>query len=66
MSRELTWIGSFRFVDEITDAVAALNDGLDVTPLITHRYPIDHAAEAIAVAADRNTGSGKVLIQLNG
>lgn len=66
VSRELTWIGSYRFVDEITDAVAALGDGLDVTPLITHRYPIDHAAEAIAVAADRNTGSGKVLIQLNG
>lgn len=66
MTRELTWIGSYRFVDEITDAVAALDDGLDVTPLITHRYPIDDAADAIAVAADRNTGSGKVLIQLNG
>jgi L-idonate 5-dehydrogenase len=64
VTREITWIGSYRFVDEITDAVAAMANGLDVTPLITHRYPIDEAAEAIAVAADRNSGSGKVLLQL--
>ena len=35
VTREITWIGSYRFVDEITDAVAALRDGLDVSPLIT-------------------------------
>jgi L-idonate 5-dehydrogenase len=64
VTREITWIGSCRFVDEITDAVAAMDDGLDVTPLITHRYPINEAADAIAVAADRSSGSGKVLIQI--
>jgi L-idonate 5-dehydrogenase len=64
VTRQITWIGSYRFDDEITDAVAAMDNGLDVTPLITHRYPIDEAAEAIAVAADRSSGSGKVLIQL--
>jgi L-idonate 5-dehydrogenase len=66
VTREITWIGSYRFVDEITDAVAAMENGLDVTPLITHRYPIDEAAEAIAIAADRDSGSSKVLIQLGG
>lgn len=66
VTREISWIGSCRFVDEITDAVAAMENGLDVTPLITHRYPINEAAEAISVAADRNTGSGKVLLQLGG
>ena len=64
VTREITWVGSYRFVDEITDAVAAMENGLDVTPLITHRYPISEAAEAIAVAADHNTGSGKVLLHL--
>jgi L-idonate 5-dehydrogenase len=64
VTREITWIGSYRFVDEITDAVAAMENGLDTTPLITHRYPINEAAEAIAVAADRDSGSSKVLIQL--
>jgi L-idonate 5-dehydrogenase len=66
VTREISWIGSYRFVDEITDAVAAMDSGLDVTPLITHRYPINEAAQAITVAADRNSGSGKVLLQLGG
>ncbi|MBW8710761.1 MAG: alcohol dehydrogenase catalytic domain-containing protein [Mycobacterium sp.] len=64
VTREITWLGSYRFVDEITDAVAAMGNGLDVTPLITHCYPINEAAQAITVAADRNSGSGKVLLQL--
>jgi L-idonate 5-dehydrogenase len=65
VTREITWIGSYRFVDEITDAVAAMDNGLDITPLITHRYPINEAGQAIAVAADRNSGSSKVLLQLD-
>jgi L-idonate 5-dehydrogenase len=64
VTREISWIGSYRFVDEITDAVAAMENGLYVTPLITHRYPINEAAQAITVAADRNSGSGKVLLKL--
>jgi len=65
VTREITWIGSYRFVDEITDAVGAMHDGLDVSPLITHRYPIDRAGEAMDVAADRGSGSSKVLIRLS-
>ena len=66
VAREISWIGSYRFVDEITDAIAAMEHGLDVTPLITHRYPISEAAQAITIAADRNSSSGKVLLQLGG
>ena len=65
VTREITWVGSYRFVDEITDALAALRDGLDVTPLITHTFPLERAAEALAVAADRTTGSSKVMLQLS-
>lgn len=65
VTREITWIGSYRFDDEITDAVAALRDGLDVSPLITHTFGIDDAARAVATAADRTSGSGKVLIELS-
>ncbi|GAA4873454.1 L-idonate 5-dehydrogenase [Saccharopolyspora cebuensis] len=62
VTREITWLGSYRFVDEITDALAALRDGLDVDPLITHTFALDDAAEALAVAAD--PASGKVLLHL--
>ncbi|AXB41513.1 L-idonate 5-dehydrogenase [Amycolatopsis albispora] len=64
ITREITWVGSYRFVDEITDAVRALGEGLDVSPLITHTFDLDRAGEALAVAADRTSGSGKVLLRL--
>jgi L-idonate 5-dehydrogenase len=66
VTREITWVGSFRFVDEIDDALYAMRDGLDVSPIITHRFDLDRAAEALAVAADRGNGSSKVLLRLAG
>ncbi|MFI6932522.1 L-idonate 5-dehydrogenase [Streptomyces sp. NPDC050287] len=66
VTREITWIGSYRFVDEIDDALRALADGLDVTPLITHRFPLDRAEEALTVAADPGSGSSKVMLRLTG
>lgn len=65
VTREITWTGSYRFADEITDALTALAEGLDITPLITHTCPLTRAAEALAVAADRTTGSSKVLLRLS-
>lgn len=64
VTREITWIGSYRFVEEIDDALLALRDGLDVSPLITHRFPLERAAEALAVAADPASGSSKVMLRL--
>jgi L-idonate 5-dehydrogenase len=64
VTREITWVGAYRFVEEISDALAAMRDGLDVSPLITHRFGLDHAAEALAVAADRTSGSSKVMLRL--
>jgi L-idonate 5-dehydrogenase len=61
VSREITWTGSYRFVDEITEAVALLAGGLDVTPLIAGEYDLADAAAAIDAAA---TTAGKVLLRL--
>jgi L-idonate 5-dehydrogenase len=66
VTREITWIGAYRFVEEISDALAAIAAGLDVSPLITHRFDIDRAAEALAVAADRSSGSSNVMLRLGG
>jgi L-idonate 5-dehydrogenase len=65
VTREITWIGSYRFVDEITDAVAAMAAGLDVSPLITHVFDIDDALTAMRVAGDRSSGSSKVMLRLS-
>ena len=66
VTRELTWIGSYRFSEEVDDAILALADGLDVDPLMTHTFGIEDADEALQVAADRSSGSSKVMLRLGG
>ena len=64
VTREITWIGSYRFVDEISDALRAMAGGLDVSPVITHKFGIDQAVEAMKVSADPASGSSKVMLRL--
>ncbi|SDS96266.1 L-idonate 5-dehydrogenase [Pseudarthrobacter equi] len=66
VTREITWIGSYRFVDEITDALHAMANGLDVSPVITHKFGIDDAAEAMRTAVDPAADSSKVMLRLSG
>ncbi|MGW8379731.1 L-idonate 5-dehydrogenase [Streptomyces sp. ODS28] len=64
VTREITWTGSYRFTNEIDDALRALAEGLDLTPLITAGYPLEEADKALAHAADPAT-SGKVMLRLD-
>lgn len=64
VTREITWVGSYRFIEEVDDALAAMKAGLNVDPLITHTFGIEQAEEAMRVAADRSTGSSKVMLRL--
>ena len=41
-----------------------MRDGLDVSAVVTHRFGIEQAGEALAAAA--GPGSSKVLIRLSG
>ena len=62
ITRELSLVGSFRFGDEFPAVVAALADGsLSVDGIVTHRFPVDQAVEAFAVAGDASASS-KVLL----
>lgn len=36
---------------------------LDLKPLVTHRYPLEKADEALKASADRTTGSIKIHIE---
>ena len=64
VTREITWVGAYRFVEEISDALDAMGDGLDVSGVVTHRFGIEQAGEALATAA--GAVSSKVLIRLTG
>jgi L-idonate 5-dehydrogenase len=39
--------------------------GVDVSPLMTHEVSIDDAVRGFELAADRSTGSSKVMIRLS-
>jgi threonine dehydrogenase-like Zn-dependent dehydrogenase len=53
--------GASRDVDVAAAILARQPEGADV--LITHRFPLDAAREAFAVAADRASGAIKVVLE---
>lgn len=65
VTREIDYRGSFRFVDEISEAVRLMDGVVDVSPLMTHEFTLEDALEAFEVAADRSTGSSKVMLRLS-
>lgn len=55
VTKELTVVGSFRFDAEFGEAVSLISSKrVDLSPLISHTYPIDRAVEAFDLAGDRN------------
>lgn len=62
ITRELELLGSFRFNEEIAEAIAALADGsLFVEPVITHEFALNDALVAFDMAKN-SAQSGKVLL----
>lgn len=54
-AKEIAWRGTFRFHEEFALAVETLaRRAIDVAPLLTAQFPVDRAAEAFALAADRS------------
>jgi L-idonate 5-dehydrogenase len=65
VTREIDYRGSYRFVDEISEAIELMDGAVDVSPLMTHEFAIDDAPTAFQIAADRSTGSSKVMLRLS-
>lgn len=62
VSKELSICGSFRFHAEFALAVRLINEGrVDLSPVVTHSFPMAQAREAFALASDRRQAM-KVLI----
>ena len=55
VSKEINFLGSHRFHAEFAAAVALLGSGtINVKPMITGTFPLEHAIEAFKIAGDRS------------
>lgn len=63
ISKEVNWHGSFRFDNEIDEAILMLAGDPRFDAVITHVLPAAHAGDAFSVAKDSQT-SGKVVVSL--
>ncbi|MEO6829114.1 MAG: zinc-dependent dehydrogenase [Acidobacteriaceae bacterium] len=66
---EKSLLGSYSASAEVQEEAARLvldgyRDGFDLTRLISHRFPLEQAAEAIAFASEPKADSMKILIEL--
>lgn len=59
-----SYSSSFPILDEVTDLVfSGYQNGFDLTQLISHRFPIEEAVAAIAIASNPQPGSMKIMIE---
>ena len=59
-----SYSSSFEILDEVTDLVfGGYQDGFDMTQLISHRFPLEQAAEAIEIASHPKGDSMKIMIE---
>jgi L-idonate 5-dehydrogenase len=63
ISKEATVRTSFRFVNEIDDAIALLDSRPEIGGVVTHTFGLDEVAQAFDVARD-SQASGKVVVRL--
>lgn len=61
-----SYSSSFDILDEVTDLVFnGYRQGFDMTRLISHRFPIEEAIEAIEIASHPKSDSMKIMIEPN-
>lgn len=64
MMKELELLGSIAQPPDWNDMIQMLGD-VDLSPMITHRFPLDRFDEAMAIAQDADAGA-KVMIDCGG
>jgi L-iditol 2-dehydrogenase len=59
-----SYSSSFEILDEVTDLVfRGYRNGFDLTQLISHRFPLEQAVEAIEIASHPKGDSMKIMLE---
>ena len=64
MMKQLTICGAMEYPEDYSDTLALLSRW-DLSPMVTHRFPLEQFVDALAIAKDPNLG-GKVMIDIEG
>lgn len=62
-TKEIRYVGTFRYDAEIDDAIAMLGEHPQITTAVTHVFPAERFVEAFSTARD-SEHSGKVLVTM--
>ena len=63
--KEIALIGSMAYPEEFPEVIELLASGeVDVRPLITHHFPLEHFMDALETARDAQR-AGKVMIRVD-
>lgn len=63
MAKELTIRGSMAYPKEFGDVIAMLESGLDVSAMVTHRFPLAEFDQALTMARQADQ-AGKVIVTM--
>jgi L-iditol 2-dehydrogenase len=59
-----SYSSSFEILNEVTDlAFGGYRNGFDLTQLISHRFPLEQAVEAIEIASHPKADSMKIMLE---
>ena len=59
-----SYSSSFEILDEVTDlAFGGYRNGFDLTQLVSHRFPLEQAVEAIEIASNPKADSMKIMLE---
>ncbi len=65
IDKEVDVLGVFRYANVYADAIRlAASGALSLGPLVTHRFPLAQAGEALETAGDRSRSVVKVLVEV--
>ncbi len=65
IDKEVDILGIFRYANVYPDAIRLAASGkIDLTPLVTHRFPLDDARQALDTAADQKSSTVKVIVEV--
>ncbi len=65
IDKEVDILGIFRYANVYPDAIRLAASGkIDLTPLVTHRFPLEEARRALDTVAEQKSAAVKVLVEV--